>query len=272
MNNTLLKGLAVLELLSRSPRPLGLTQIGKELGMGKSNVHRLMQALVQTRFVLRDEESGTYAPSIKLWELGSAVLGKLDLRRHAERQMEGLMELTGESVHLSVLDGVEVVYVHKVDSASPVRAYSQIGGRVPAYCVATGKAQLAFAGEHVLESASDMLKRHTESTITTRGEFFKDMQKVRQRGYAINRAEWREGVWGIAAPIMDSRGFVIAAVGISGPAAGFRKTVLQAWAEMVMATAAEISDALGSGRWPTGLNRLPFGTSGAHSISDWNEA
>jgi DNA-binding IclR family transcriptional regulator len=268
MNNTLLKGLAVLELLSRSPRPLGLTQIGKELGMGKSNVHRLMQALVETRFVLRDGESGTYAPSIKLWELGSAVLGKLDLRRHAERHMEGLMQLTGESVHLSVLDGIEVIYVHKVDSASPVRAYTQIGGRVPAYCVATGKAQLAFAREHVLESASVALERHTESTITDRGEFLKDMQKVRQRGYATNCAEWREGVWGIAAPIMDSRGFVIAAVGISGPAAGFRKAVLPAWADAVMATAAEISDALGSGRWPAGLNRLRFGTSGVHSTSD----
>lgn len=265
MNNTLLKGLAVLELLSRSPRPLGLTQVGKELGMGKSNVHRLMQALVETRFVLRDEETGTYTPSIKLWELGSAVLGKLDLRRHAERQMESLMELTGESVHLSVLDGVEVVYVHKVDSASPVRAYTQIGGRVPASCVATGKAQLAFAREHVIESACAALKRHTEHTITDRDDFLKDMLKVRQRGYATNRAEWREGVWGIAAPIMDMRGFVIAAVGISGPAAGFRKSVLPTWADAVMATAADISHALGSGRQTSTLDRLRFGPSARES-------
>lgn len=265
MNNTLLKGLAVLELLSRSPRPLSLTQIGKELGMGKSNVHRLMQALVETRFVLRDDEHGTYTPSIKLWEIGSAVLGKLDLRRHAERQMEGLMELTGESVHLSVLDGLEVVYVHKVDSARPVRAYTQIGGRVPAYCVATGKALLAFAGDHVLESACAALRRHTDNTITDRGEFLKDMQKVRQRGYATNRAEWREGVWGIAAPIMDMRGFVIAAVGISGPAPGFRKSVLSAWADAVMDAAADISDALGSGRQPTTLTRLRLGVSAIDS-------
>ena len=256
MNNTLLKGLAVLELLSRSARPLGLTQIGKELGMGKSNVHRLMQALVETRFVLRDEESGVYTPSIKLWELGSAVLGKLDLRRHAERQMESLMELTGESVHLSVLDGIEVVYVHKVDSESAVRAYTQIGGRVPAYCVATGKAQLAFAGELALESACDALEPHTENTITDRAAFLDDMRKVRERGYAINRAEWRAGVWGIAAPIMDTRGFVIAAVGISGPASGFRKSVLSAWSDLVMSTAADISDALGGGGHPGALKRL----------------
>jgi IclR family KDG regulon transcriptional repressor len=260
MNNTLLKGLAVVELLSRSERPLNLTQIGKELGLAKSNVHRLMQALVDTRFVLRDDDSGTYSPSIKLWELGSAVLGKLDLRRHAERQMDALMDRTGESVHLSVLDGIEVVYVHKVDSDRPVRAYTQIGGRVPAYCVATGKAQLAFGSERVLDLACAALKPHTENTITDRGEFLKDMRKTRQRGYAINRAEWREGVWGLAAPVMDARGFVIAAVGISGPAARFRKSILPDWSAAVVATAAEISDALGGSRSTPALGRVRLGS------------
>lgn len=259
MNNTLLKGLAVLELLSRSERPLTLTQIGRELGMAKSNVHRLMQALVETRFVLRDEGTGTYTPSIKLWELGSAVLGKLDLRRHAQRQMDRLMELTGESVHLSVLDGTEVVYVHKVDSPSPVRAYTQIGGRVPSYCVATGKAQLAFCGDRSIDAVCAVLQRHTEHTITTRDAFLKELQKVRQRGYALNRAEWREGVWGLAAPILDTRGFVIAALGISGPAARFRRAVLPAWSDAVVATAAEVSEALGGEQAPPLLNRLRFG-------------
>jgi IclR family transcriptional regulator, KDG regulon repressor len=252
MNNTLLKGLAVLELLSRSQRPLNLTQIGKELGMAKSNVHRLMQALVETRFVLRDEDSGTYSPSIKLWELGSAVLGKLDLRRHSERQMDALMELTGESVHLSVLDGTEVVYVHKIDSASPVRAYTQIGGRVPAYCVATGKAQLAFSSERAIEQTCAVLKPHTQNTIADPDEFLKEMQRVRQR------AEWREGVWGLAAPVLDARGFVIAAVGISGPAAGFRKSILPTWSAAVTETAAAISDALGGSRSETALTRVRF--------------
>ena len=251
MNNNLLKGLAVLELLSRSPRPLGLTQIGQELGMAKSNVHRLMQALIDTRFVLRDDEGGNYSPSIKLWELGSAVLARLDVRRHAQRHMHELMELTGESVHLSVLDGIDVVYLHRVDSASPVRVATPTAGREPSYCVATGKAQLAFAQEHVLESACAALKSHTARTITDRSEFLKEMQKVRRRGYATNRAEWREGVWGMAAPILDARGFVIAAVGVCGPASGFRRSVMPAWAEALMATAHGISDALGSCRQPT---------------------
>jgi IclR family KDG regulon transcriptional repressor len=259
MNNTLLKGLSVIELLSRSNRPLSLTQISKELGMGKSNVHRLMQALVETRFVLREEEGGSYAPSIKLWELGSAVLAKLDLRRHAERQMEALMALTGESVHLSVLDGTEVVYVHKVDSPNPVRAYTQIGGRAPACCVATGKVQIASVAPSILQEVSGSLQPHTDRTITDPVTFLREMKRVREQGFALNRGEWRQDVWGVAAPVVDARGSVIAAIGISGPAARFRKSVLGPWAEAVGAAASDVSQALGGGD-PTGaLSRLRFG-------------
>ncbi|MGO4328543.1 IclR family transcriptional regulator [Cupriavidus sp. 2TAF22] len=245
MNNTLLKGLAVLELLSRADRPLNLTQIATELGMVKSNVHRLMQGLTGLRYVIRDEDSGTYSASIKLWELGSAVLARLDLRRHAERQMEALLNRTGESVHLSVLDRGEVVYVHKVESLAPVRAYTQIGGRAPAYCVATGKAQLAFAGESVLAEMARHLQPQTPHTIARPAAFMKEMRTVREQGYAVNRGEWRETVWGVAAPILDSRGTVIAAVGISGPAERVRQADLGACAALVIAAAADISEALG---------------------------
>lgn len=260
MNNTLLKGLAVLELLSRSDRPLSLTQIGRELSMVKSNVHRLMQALVETHFVVKDEENGAYAPSIKLWELGSAVLAKLDLRRHAQHQMEALMNLTGESVHLSVLDGTEVVYVHKVESDNPVRAYSQIGGRAPAYCVATGKAQLAYCGTSLIVEANRHLKAFTTRTITDPEQFQREMKKVREQGFALNRAEWRDDVWGIAAPVMDARGSVIAAVGISGPSGRFRKSVLGVWTQAVVATANDVSHSLG-GHQPSrsALSRIRFG-------------
>lgn len=260
MNNTLLKGLAVLELLSRSSQPLSLTQISRELGMVKSNVHRLMQALLETHFVLRDDESGNYSASIKLWELGSAVLAKLDLRRHSQHQMDTLMSRTGESVHLSVLDGAEVVYVHKVDSPNPVRAYSQIGGRAPAYCVATGKAQLAFAVTSVLERTAQTLESFTPRTIVDPKQFLREMKKVREQGFALNRAEWRDNVWGIAAPVMDARGSVIAAVGISGPAERFRRSLLAEWTQAVVTIATEISNSLG-GHAPTSgaLSRLRFG-------------
>ena len=259
MNNTLLKGLAVLELLSHSDRPLNLTQIAAELGMVKSGVHRLLQALTEMRYVLRHEETGAYAPSIKLWELGSAVLAKLDLRRHAQTQMDRLLNQTGESVHLSVLDRGEAVYVHKVESMNAVRAYTQIGGRAPAYCVATGKAQLAYSGEAMLAQMAKHLTAHTPHTIVDPSLFLREMKKIREQGYAVNRSEWREAVWGVAAPIMDARGSVIAALGVSGPAERLRKLDLKACAEQVIAAAMDVSHALGGNPHFGALARLGAG-------------
>lgn len=258
MNNTLLKGLAVVELLARSEKGLTQAQIGRELGIVRSNVHRLMQALEETRFVWRDEESGTYSASIRLWELGSAVLAKLDLRRHAQRQMEELMHATGESVHLSVLDGVQVVYVHKVESLNPVRAYTQIGGRAEAFCVATGKVQLAHASPSLLDDLSRSLRAYTDRTITEPRAFLREMKRIREAGFATNRGEWRDGVWGIAAPITDARGAVIAALGISGPADRFRRGTIDKWVQAVMASAIEVSQALGGGRSANPLGGVRF--------------
>lgn len=258
MNNTLLKGLAVLELLSRADQPMGITDIGRELGMVKSNVHRLIQALLETHLVVRDSSTGRYSPSIKMWELGSAVLGKLDLRLHADSQMVALMELTGETTHLSVLDGNEVVYVHKVDSANPIRAYTQIGGRAPAHCVATGKTLLAFSPPTVVDRVAEKLSPYTPRTITSPVAFFRELQKVRVDGYAVNRGEWRDDVWGIAAPITDTRGSVIAAIGISGPAVRFRSSVIAGWAAATSEAAAEIQLAV-CGQPHTPLSRARLG-------------
>lgn len=228
MNNTLIKGLGLLEVLAHAERPLGVTELATRIGIGKSNVHRLLQALVELGYVRRDAESGGYAASIRLWELGSAVLANLDLRRAAQSWMDWLLERTRETVHLSVLDGDEVVYVHKLDSPEPVRAYSQIGGRAPAYCVATGKAMLAWIDPGALQALSRRLQAWSNRTLTDPAEFLREMERIRNSGYAVNRGEWRESVGGIAAPVRDPGARVIAAVGLSGPIERLRPATLKA--------------------------------------------
>jgi len=177
MNNTLIKGLGLLEVLAHSDRPMGVTELATRIGIGKSNVHRLLQALVALGYVRRDADTGAYAASIRLWELGSAVLANLDLRRVSQSWMEWLLERTRETVHLSVLDGDEVVYVHKLDSPEPVRAYSQVGGRAPAHCVATGKAMLAWVGEPQLAAFATRLHAHSPRTVTAPAEFLREMER-----------------------------------------------------------------------------------------------
>ncbi|MEI7444278.1 MAG: IclR family transcriptional regulator [Burkholderiales bacterium] len=247
MNNTLVKGLGLLEVLAHSDRALGVTELATRLGIGKSNAHRLLQALVELGYARRDGDGGTYAASIRLWELGSAVLANLDLRRAAQGWMDWLLDRSRETVHLSVLDGDEVVYVHKLDSPEPVRAYTQIGGRAPAYCVATGKAMLAWLDTASLDALSTRLVPASSRTITEPAEFLREMERVRQQGYAINRGEWRETVGGIAAPVRDPSGRVVAAVGLSGPIERLRPSNLKALSADVIRAAEGVGTSLAGG-------------------------
>lgn len=137
MNNTLLKGLQVMEVLARRGQSMGVGELAVSVGLQPSCVHRLLQGLVEERYVRRTQR-GMYAATLKLWEVGSCALMGDELRSNAASSMERLMEQTGLSVHLSVLDQNEVVYVHKVEGRFPVRSYTQISGRAPAHCVATG--------------------------------------------------------------------------------------------------------------------------------------
>ncbi|MEO6625492.1 MAG: IclR family transcriptional regulator, partial [Burkholderiaceae bacterium] len=241
MNNTLVKGLQLLELLARSERPLGVSDLAAKLALGKSNVHRLLQALVELGYVQKNEPRGTYQASLKLWEVGTALASRMSVKTSALAAMERLLTRTRETVHLSVLDGDEVVYLHKLDSPEPVRAYSEIGGRAPAHCVATGKAILAWQSEQYLSVLVGRLQRHTPKTITDPHDFLRDLERVRSNGYAVNRGEWRETVWGIGSPITNSEGVVVAAIGVSGPSSRIKPAHIKELASEVMAAAATVS-------------------------------
>lgn len=218
MNSTFSKGLILLEAMANSEKSCGVTELAKQLSLGKSNVHRLLQSLVHHGYVRQQEDTGRYELTSKLWELGAKVYQRLDLRREALPYMELLANETQETVHLSILDGGEVLYIAKIDSPQPVRAYTSVGGRAPAACVATGKVLLAWASEAVVASVAENLERHTPRSIVTAEELHRQLKRIRQLGYAVNTGEWREQVIGVAAPVRDATGKVVSALGISGPA------------------------------------------------------
>jgi DNA-binding IclR family transcriptional regulator len=245
MDATFAKGLQALEALAMNPNLSGVTDLARHLGLTKSNAHRLLQTLVGCGYVRNLDQSGKYELTLKLWELGAAVVGRLDLKTVATQYMEHLCQLSGETVHLSVLDGMEVIYLDKVDSPHPVRSYSRVGGRAPAYCVATGKALLAHAPPALIDAIALDLKPFTPYTITTPSELKAELEKLRQAGYGVNRGEWRDGVCGIAAPIWNAGGHVCAAIGLSGPADRFKPRSLRQLAPGVVAVAQQISSRLG---------------------------
>jgi DNA-binding IclR family transcriptional regulator len=245
MDKTFVKGLTLLELLAKSDKERGVSDLARELGLTKSNVHRLLSTLQSQGYVRQLPANSAYEPTSKLWELGALVRSRLDVTKVSHDAMVGLRKSTGESVHLSIRDADEVVYVDKLDGTHAIKAYTTIGGRAPLWCVATGKALLAFARLEEIEAVASRLVRYTERTIVDRASLLSEMQSVRRNGYAVNHGEWREGVCGIAAPIYDSGRSVVAAVGISGPSMRFRTKDLKARAAFVLEAAAGISAALG---------------------------
>ncbi len=245
MDSTLLKGLSVLEHVAKSAEPRGVTELADELPLTKSNVHRILKTLEAGGYLSQDPVTRRYKITLKLWELGLGAVAKLDIRIQAASSLKALSEITHETVHLSVLDGNEVIYIDKIDSSEPVQAYSYVGGRAPAHCVATGKALFAWKSEAELDRISKTLVPHSEHTITDPAAFLEEMASIRDKGFALNKGEWRESVWGAAAVVRDARGDVVGAVGISGPAFRLKQKGLEAYTDPVMQIAASISSKLG---------------------------
>jgi DNA-binding IclR family transcriptional regulator len=246
METTVVKALKVLEALSVFDGPAPLTEIARQCGLTKSNAHRLLKTLVQHQYVLQHEPSKAYELTLRLWELGVPVYDRLDLRAVAAPELIKLAKATNESVHLSVLEGGMAVYVDKVDCTHAVRAYIRIGERAPAYCVATGKAMLAFQPRAVVDRACRRMRRFTDVTVKNRKALDAELARIRERGHAMTFGEWREGVIGIAAPIRDRSGAVSAGIGIAGPADRMRKADLDRMVGAVRRAAEQISAGLGA--------------------------
>ncbi|HSV81583.1 MAG TPA: IclR family transcriptional regulator [Ramlibacter sp.] len=245
MNTTFVNGLALLEALARATEPMGVSELGRALELNKSNVHRLLRTLTASGYVHNVSGSGRYEITSKLWELGVAFVNKLDVKTVAHEAMKQLVNTTGETAHLSILNGDEVVFIDKVDSPQPIRAYANVGGRAPAYCVSAGKVFLAFGPPSLVDAVVRELRPYTPETITEPEELKRQLARVREDGYATNYGEWNIGVGGVAAPIRDSGGQVVAALGLSAPVDRLKTRPIEQVAELVAEAAKSISGRLG---------------------------
>jgi len=245
MDKAFIKGIRLIEALANSEKPRGITELSEELVLTKSNVHRLLQTLSTLGYVLKDTATGQYALSLKLWEVGSHVVSRLDVKRVALPHLKTLAELTKETVNLSILIQTEVVYIEKIDSPQPVRANSRVGGRAPAHCSSTGKAMLAYQPAALLDKLGKSIYRLSDNKAISRRSLDLELSKIRQLGYALNQGEITKSIAGVGAPIFGSNNQAIAAVGVAGPAERMRKNVLIKLAPIVIKAALAISKELG---------------------------
>ena len=216
-NRSVLRALSILELLSRTERPLSLAEIAAALDLPRSSALSLLRALTQREFAAADGQ-GRYMLASRSFEIGAAYLRSMTPVRAVEGELRHLTESLGVTSHFAILDGGDVLYLAKQDPPGPgLTLASSLGARLPALTTAVGKVQLAFSGGVRFEA-------------------------VRNAGYAIDDGETATGIRCVAAPVFDSGG-CCGAIGVSyllqvGP----DSPVI---AQPVMAAAARASQRLG---------------------------
>ena len=240
------RAVAILRSFSEAEPELGVTELSQRLGLHKSTVSRILATLQLEGLVGRNPESGKYSLGLGLVSLGGIALGRLDVRALALPYLNPLVELTEETVIVTVLDGRECVNIARASSPKPIQYVGWIGRRTPIHCTANGKVFLAFMLEQDSASLlSGSLARFTKNTIVALPDLKQSLVQIRNQGYAIVHGEYEEGFSEIAAPIFDHRSQVVATLAISGPTFRMGPGQIESFVEPLLATANTISGQLG---------------------------
>ncbi|MFT8321790.1 MAG: IclR family transcriptional regulator [Bacillus sp. (in: firmicutes)] len=209
--------LKILECFTNDQPEWGVTELSEYLGLYKSVVHRALITLEHRGFVSKNPISQKYFLGIKLFELGMVVANQMNLRSIARPIMEQLCEDAKETVMLMIVEGLDGICIEKVESSQSVRDTSPLGKRVPLHAGATTKILMAYLSEEKLNQIiSRGLKRFTKYTVCDSIELIKQLQLIKERGSCISSNDFSLGSMGIAVPIYDYTGKVIAGLSISG--------------------------------------------------------
>lgn len=210
----------IMEQLCRCGGGMAIRQLTETTQLNKSTIHRMLQCMVARGYVVQDPDTGCYRMTTKLYTLGGQIVEHLDLVEIARRPMEELNRQIGETIHLVIAEGTDIVYVHKVEAQqNSVRMVSRIGMHRPLYCTASGKAILAYWSSEAVDRIwqASAVTACTPHTITSREALEQALEKIRCLGVAYDDEENELGVRCIAAAIRDYTGGVCGALSISVP-------------------------------------------------------
>jgi len=197
------KAFRILDALSNSPRGLGVTDLSKQLKIGKSTVLGITTALEELGLLVRDPVQKKYSVGYTLLELGRRAHTKMELKEIARRPMENLMAKVGETIFLGVLNRDHVTIVDVVESPNEMKITSPPGTRLPLLVGATGRVLLSQLEREKAQQIVQKLglKRYTSKSVIDSRQFLKEVGKAREKGYAIDQEEYILGVRAVAAPI-----------------------------------------------------------------------
>ncbi len=240
------KAIKILEAFSEDNFEMSLSEVSKKVNLPKATAYRIIGTLKDNGLIDQREENGKYRLGLKLFELGSLVFERLKLREVALPYMETLSRECGETVHLGVLQGDEVISIESCESSFDLRSSVYIGKRAPLYCTAVGKTLFAFLPlEEISRILKSKRKRYAKNTIIEREKLEEELREVREKGFALDNMEHEEGMRCVAVPIKNHENKVLASLSISGPSIRITEDKISQLFLMAKDTAYKISKNLG---------------------------
>jgi len=240
------RALVILRHMATSPNGVSVRETARALGYNPSIVQKSMQALVSQDFAIQDAITQHYSLGPAALQVGLAGLAKSELRQVARPHLERLAATTRETALLGIRLGDHAIYVDKVISPNEIRLDPPVGAVRPFNCTAIGKALLAYMPAEEMErlAHSGAFVTATTNSVTDLTALKLEMERVRERGIAIDREEFALGAMCVAALVRNHEGVVVASVNVSGPVQRMQLAENEHIAQ-VIAAAKAISAALG---------------------------
>lgn len=240
------RAVMILKCFSEKRRELKLSDISDELGLNKSTVHGIISTLKYHGLIDQNEENQKYRLGLYILELGDILINSMDIRKVASPIIKDICSRIEETVHLGALDNMDVVYIDKQESNQSMRIFTTIGTRNPAYCTGIGKAMLAYVDPEILmQQLPEKLDKFTKNTINEKAELLKELESIREKGYAMDNEERIDGLTCVASPVFDHTGKAKYSISVSGPTIRMTKERIEETVRLVRESAAEISSRLG---------------------------
>ena len=248
---SLTRGLSILECLARAEGGLSLTDIAHRVTLPPSTAHRLLSTLERGGYVYQAGELGKWYVGLHAFTVGSSFLASRDWVAQSHPYMRRLMEQSGETANLAILDGTEAVFIDQVQCRETMRTIVRLGSRVPLHASGVGKAIFAALPDEQIEAILKVkgLQRITENTITAPETMWASLRVIRQRGFSFDDEEHLIGTRCVASPIYDEHAEVLGAISLAGPVSRLPDHRIKQLGPVVAHIAEDITKILG-GKWP----------------------
>lgn len=248
---SLTRGLSILEALAEAESGLTLTDLGRRVELPPSTTHRLLSTLEKMGYVYQAGDLGLWYVGLQAFRVGSTFLANRDFVAQSHSYMRRLMEHSGETANLAILDGTEAVFIAQVQCHEMMRTLVKLGSRVPLHASGVGKTIFAALPDEQIDAILKVkgLPRITENTIVVPETMWAALRVIRQRGYSFDDEEHARATRCVAATIYDEHAEPIGAISLAGPSSRLSDERIRQLGPAVARTAEELTRTLG-GRWP----------------------